>query len=399
MGVQITGPTGGFDVRSRTASDVRPVDPTAFHRDEARALLGRHGDAATRALLASGLDSITIAVDGQTFTWRLDGAGTLIVEPGDYGRARADLPREWFEDLVNDVRSTVALMIADIPVMARGSIVHLIAWEPVLRALIDGRPAYEPGQIDFTDRRGDPLDLDQSFDLRVDDGDDIRHFLAEAGFLHLRGVFTPEEMTRLASETDRWRARMTEADRRAWYAAVGDEKVCVRVTGLGAGEVDVPLAERLAPIADLVGAGHRFSGSDLLVKPVGVTAGISDLPWHKDCALGMHSYRCPTVVCGVSVTPSGDSNGALGVVAGSHRVNIPLFDLSDDVDLPVRYLSTQPGDVTVHLSCTLHCATPPQHAERRVAYNSFALDGDTAELDRKISATRTQAARSTYAPT
>jgi hypothetical protein len=387
-----------FDVRTRTAADVRPVDPVAFHRDQVPALLADNGEVAARAFRASGLDSIVVAVDGRPFTWALDGDGSLTVRAGDEGRARADLPRGWFEDIVDDVRSTVALMIADEPVMARGAITHLIAWEPVLRALVDGRPAYEPGLVSFAGRDGRPLDLDRSFTLD-DDPDDVRHFLAEAGFLHLRGVLDREEVARLDADVDRWRARMTADDRRAWYADAGGERVCVRVTGLAAAEVDVPLAERLAPISALTGDDRRFGGTDLLVKPVGVTAGISDLPWHKDCALGMHSYRCRTVVCGVSVTPSGDGNGALGVVAGSHRVNIPLFDLGDDVDLPLRYLSTEPGDVTVHLSCTLHCSTPPQRSERRVAYSSLVLTGDTQELDRKIRAVRDQAGRGTYAPT
>jgi hypothetical protein len=386
-----------FDVRTRTAADVRPVDPVAFHCDEVPRLLDANGEVATRAFRASGLDSIVIAVDGDAFTWTLDDGGALTVRPGDTGRARADLGRAWFEDLVNDVRSSVALMISGEPVMTRGAVVHLIAWEPVLRALVDARQAYEPGLVELTDRHGSPLDLDRTFSLD-DDRADLRHFLAEAGFLHLRGVLAADEVARLSAETDRWRARMTADDSRAWFAAVGDERVCVRVTGLREGEVDVPLAVRLAPVAALTGDGHRFVGTDLLVKPVGVTEGISDLPWHKDCALGMHSYRCRSVTCGLSVTASGDGNGALGVVAGSHRVNIPLFDLGDDVDLPVRYLATEPGDVTVHLSCTLHCATPPQHAERRVAYSSLALAGDTAELDRKIRAVRDQAGRDTYAP-
>jgi Phytanoyl-CoA dioxygenase (PhyH) len=386
-----------FDVRTRTAADVRPVDPVTFHRDEVPALLEANGGLAGRAFRASGLDSIVIAVGGEPFTWGLDGDGTLTVRPGDGGRARADLPGGWFEDIVNDVRSTVALMIAGDSVMSRGSIVHLIAWEPVLRALVDGRPAYEPGLVDFADRDGAPLDLDRSFSLD-DDAGDIRRFLGQAGFLHLRGVFDGDEVARLGAEIDRWRDRMSEDDTRAWYAEAAGRRVCVRVSDLRDGDVDVPLTERLAPVATLTGDGHRFKGTDLLVKPVGVTAGISDLPWHKDCALGMHSYRCRSVICGVSVTPSGRGNGALGVVAGSHRVNIPLFDLGHDVDLPVRYLATEPGDVTVHLSCTLHCSTPPQVSERRVSYTTFELPGDVAELDRTLRAVRDQAGRDTYAP-
>lgn len=386
-----------FDVRTRTIDDVRDVDVETFHMLEVPAHLEERGVVATRAFQVSGLDSITIAVDGTAHTWRLNPTGALEVIPGDHGRARADLTSAWFNDLVNDVRSTVALMIANEPVMARGHITHLIAWEPVLRALLDGRPAFESGLVDFVDRDGAPLDLTRSFTLD-DDPAELRHFLEQAGFLHVRGVFTPAEMDELSAEIDAWRTRISPDDERAWMATVDGEQICVRVSGVGH-EVEFPLGPRLAPIAAAAGAHRRHTGSDLLVKPVGVSEGISDLPWHKDCSLGMHSYKCASLTCGVSVTPSGADNGQLGVVAGSHRVNMPLMDLSDAMDLPVVYLSTERGDVTVHLSCTLHCSTPPQHTERRVTYSSFTLPGDTAELDDKIKAVRVQAARETFAPT
>jgi ectoine hydroxylase-related dioxygenase (phytanoyl-CoA dioxygenase family) len=105
------------------------------------------------------------------------------------------------------------------------------------------------------------------------------------------------------------------------------------------------------------------------------------------------------VIFGLSVTASGPDNGQLGVVAGSHRVNIDQFGLSDDIDLPQVFIATEPGDVTVHLSCTLHCSTPPVHSERRVAYSTFMMEGDTAALEERIRSVRDQAGRETFAPT
>lgn len=55
------------------------------------------------------------------------------------------------------------------------------------------------------------------------------------------------------------------------------------------------------------------------------------------------------------------------------------------------FLATEPGDVTVHVSCVLHCATPPQRSERRVTHSTFRLPGNTEDLDRKIKAVRDQA--------
>ncbi len=385
-----------FDWRTRTAADVSPVDFAGFHSRTVPELLERNGGLASRAFQASGLRSITLAQGDDAWTWDLDD-GALRVRSGDTGSgARADLDDEWFSDLVNDVRSTVALMISGEDVMARGGIIRLIAFEPVLRALLDARPAYEPGLVDFTDSDGAPLELGRTFRLD-DDPAEIRRFLSQAGFLHFSGVFSTAEMAELSAEIDRWRSTMTPEDDRAWYAAVGDEQVCVRVTNLSKGDIEFPHEQRLSPVAGILGAGQTYASTDLLVKPVGVTEGISDLPWHKDCSLGLHSYNCPSMTCGVSVTGSGPDNGQLGVLAGSHRVNLPLFDVADDVELPMLWLTTEPGDVTVHLSCTMHCATPPVHSERRVTYSALRFPGD-AELAARIKAVRDQAGRETYAP-
>ena len=61
-------------------------------------------------------------------------------------------------------------------------------------------------------------------------------------------------------------------------------------------------------------------------------------------------------------------------MAGSHRVLMPssLADPSRSY-LPVVPLPTEKGDLTVHLSCTLHEAQPPTAAERIVMYTGFGL--------------------------
>ncbi len=112
---------------------------------------------------------------------------------------------------------------------------------------------------------------------------------------------------------------------------------------------------------------------EALVKPLDVVEGISDLPWHKDCGLGRHSYDCCSMTVGISVTPADAGSGELGVLAGSHRSTIPPSGVHARVDLPKIPLPTEKGDVTVHLSCTAHMSRPPTRAERRVLYTGFAL--------------------------
>jgi hypothetical protein len=50
----------------------------------------------------------------------------------------------------------------------------------------------------------------------------------------------------------------------------------------------------------------------------------------------------------------------------------PAF-LRRDSELQPMDLPTKTGDVTVHLSCTMHMAQPPVTSERRVMYTGFRL--------------------------
>jgi hypothetical protein len=110
-----------------------------------------------------------------------------------------------------------------------------------------------------------------------------------------------------------------------------------------------------------------------LVKKIGVTEGISDVPWHKDCGPGMHSRRCCALTIGICLTPADRESGELGVIAGSHRANVQGGGVRRDLDLPRVALPADTGDVTVHCSCTLHMSRPPVSRERRVVYTSLAL--------------------------
>src|SRR6185503_7167440 len=98
-----------------------------------------------------------------------------------------------------------------------------------------------------------------------------------------------------------------------------------------------------------------------------------DVPWHKDCSLGMHSFRCCGLTVGISVTGADARSGQLRVVAGSHRALVQPAFVRREWDLPVIDLPTSTGDATVHCSCTLHMAQPPVDRERKVMYTGFGL--------------------------
>jgi hypothetical protein len=166
--------------------------------------------------------------------------------------------------------------------------------------------------------------------------------------------------------------------------------------------------ERFQRIGRIPGVGHLQSRKPglrvgALTKPIGVVKGISDVPWHKDCSLGRHSYECCTLTVGISVTGADARSGQLRVLPGSHRALIwPAPCVQPGLDLEPLDLPTHTGDVTVHLSCTLHMSQPPVEHSRKVLYTGFALrpaDPAAAERNRqRLSAVRSKTHTSVSQP-
>jgi hypothetical protein len=376
------------DVRTRTPDDVRAVDAAAFFDDELPPLIAERSGLAVPGARRLGLRPFAFHVGGRQWTLAFDGDG-FTVTPGDDAAAAAvaavRLDAEGLSDLVVDLRTPVAFLTAGDLDMVRGRLEDFVDWWVVFRSLLDGRPVHTAGAVDFRDGDGAPLDLVCGFAAH-DDPDAMAHFLAETGYLHLVGVFDTAEMQAISSDMDAASARYVPGDGRSWWARTqGGDSRLVRMQHF---QHESPATrallddERLRRLAALTDDGHRLGkpGSndnlvEALVKPIGVVEGISDVPWHKDCSLGSHSYRCCSLTVGVSVTGADAESGQLRVVAGWHRALIQPAFVRPDLDLPLIDLPTRTGDVTVHLSCTLHMSQPPISRERRVLYTDFSLPG------------------------
>jgi hypothetical protein len=376
------------DVRTRRAGDVR-----AIARDELLdALLpdavSVHGELAARGLAYQELPALGLEVDGRAVT--LGGAsGRLTLDHGvESAGVVAVMSADALSDLVQDKQSTMGLAMTSRVKIRTGNISDWISWEPVLRALLDGRKVHETGDITFADRHGRALDLHRTFTVD-DDPLIVSDFLHQTGFLHLRGVFTASEMAGLGADVDQWIGRATPDDGESWWATDEDGvEQAVRVLFFyDKSAVLRSLVDdaRFRWIGDLTGDGHRFSGgAEGLVKPLGIVRGLSDLPWHKDCGQGGHSYSCNGLTCGISVTGADRTSGALGVIPGSHRANTMAAGRDPRLDLRPLVLETATGDVTVHCSDTLHRAFPPVDRTRKVVYSGFRLPplpGDVERVD------------------
>lgn len=365
------------DVRTRSSADVRPLSRDELLDRVLPDAVGLHGDLAARGVAVLDLPPLGLDVDGRPVTL-VARNGTMALRPGtgDAGVVGVlDAPA--LANLVQDVQSPMGLAMSERVRITVGGLDDWLAWEPVLRALLDGRPVHEPGDVTFVDGEGGPLDLDHTF-TPTDDREEMRHFLEQAGFLHVRGVFQPAEMAALDREVAEWMARARPDDGESWWGTDADgEDHPVRILFFydkSALLRELVADDRFSWLAGLTGDGHRHEGgAEGLVKPLGIVRGLSDLPWHKDCGQGGHSFRCNSLTCGISVTGADRSSGALGVVPGSHRANTMSATRDRRLDLVPRLLETETGDITLHCSDTLHRAHPPVERPRTVVYTDFVL--------------------------
>jgi hypothetical protein len=369
-----------IDKRIRLVGSVEVMDAEHLYSDLG-ARLQDTGGLAARGVQLLDLPPLTFEVDG-TAAHLVVADRVLTLREGRAAEGPvialdATACSELFQDLV----STFGLVMPGRVEVLRPRGDQFVAWEPVLRAAIDGRAVYEPGSIGFHDRDGDDLDLRRSF--RIDEPrEDIGHFLAEAGYLHLEEVFTEAEMAAVSAELDVAMAEATQDDGASWWARTEDGWHPSRILGFNLKSPtlqDLLESDRFTRIGRLTDdamaqrSPREGDSAEGLLKKVGVIEGISDVSWHKDCSMGGHSRGCCGLTVGISITGAQQRNGELGVVAGSSRANVQPIDVRPDLDLPRIPLPTNTGDVTVHCSCTLHMSRPPIDLERRVAYTGFGL--------------------------
>jgi hypothetical protein len=368
------------DVRFRIdGQQPAPSDPAQFFEHDLPEALDAAAPTMQEALDLLRLVALTVLVDDDA--WTLRSNGRVAIERGTAREgepsATVCLTPEQVVDLATDQASFMGFFTWGTLDQRSGRLEQLLDWWLVLRGALDGRQIHLPGAVTFTGADGGPLDLHRSFSS-YDDPAAMRSFLEEAGFLHIRGVFEENEMGALARDMDLCAGAYAPDDGKSWWAktADGTQRLVRQYMFDQQSESAAALIEdeRFLRLAEITGDGHQSHKTcQALTKPIGIVSGISDVPWHKDCGLGRHSYDCSGMTVGISVTGAGETSGQLRVIAGSHRALVwPAFSRKG-TDLPEIDLPTETGDVTVHLSCTTHMSQPPVDRERRVIYSGFAL--------------------------
>jgi len=353
----------------------------AFHRRDLPALIEQHGHLAVDDL--RGVPPLSFSTGESTFTWTADGNGIEISE-GDTGTGTlVEITEDGFSDFVNELVTATGAVSTGRARPVRGTLASWQRWEPAIRAVIDGRPIYGPAAAErLVDQTGRRFELRQTF--TVDTPDDVlREYFTTMGYLHLRNVFTPDEIAALRAEVETARAATTVGDGFSWWSVTGDGRdVVTRINHVerfsnfvGAFSHD----ERLARFARLAGpdlrvCDDRLDGPMTFIKNAGVVKGNGDLAWHVDDGIGGHHVMCPLIQVGVQLDHANAANGQLLLLAGSHRYTKHWIAWGDEGDLPVVALDTEPGDLTLHYGDTMHSTPAPTapDAGRRVLYYKFA---------------------------
>jgi hypothetical protein len=341
------------------------IDFESFHREVLpRALAAGRGVLAAPAL--RGLGSLAFALpDGSAWTYRPAAGGVELAPGSDPADTVIALDADAFEGLVHDYESAPGLLYAGRVRCSRGDAMQLVLWEPALRALYQGRRVFDPDEVLF-DRDGRPLDTTYRF-AAGDDPDRMAHFLRTAGYLFVRELFSPDEVAELLSAAERLRREARPGDRLSWWArnAAGEEVLC-RVTR-GRSEPCLarlfgePRLARLVGLAEpgLVPRQGEGDGVTVIFKNAGVTEGLSDLPWHRDCGMGGHAVMCPVLVCSVYLTPADPETGELVFLPGSWQRSCGYLDARAEPPRAAHF-AARPGDVSVHYGDGMHAAPPPR---------------------------------------
>lgn len=381
-----------IDRRTRVRTSATLAGPSEIWEGVwARALVERSETAGDDAEFL-GLQPLTIRTDGLDWSLRVRG-GRLVTTPGRVEDLVVDLDLAALSELVQERKSAFGLAIAGRVTGDDRSVQAFCSWDPVLRSVLDARSLYRPGDVTLLGPDGGRLDLDQTF-APDGPGREAAQFLAEAGFVLLKDVFTEAEMAAIDAELIEAVEAARPDDGASWWATTrqGVHYPCRILDFVTKSEHLRALLDSPAflSIGRLLDDGHEpgdpfgehFSEvtAEGLVKRVDSVEGMACLPWHKDCERGGHALFCSGLTVGICLTPVDEAHGGLDVIAGSHRALIDRSQFDAGLDLPSVRLRAARGDVTVHSSCTIHRSTHPKELERRVVYTGFALPHRPGDL-------------------
>jgi hypothetical protein len=362
------------------AETIETIDFEQFHqRDLPELLAAGNGRLAAEA---RGRGSLAFRVDGHAYTYTRTPNDIEIAPGDDNADVVIELSRDHWSNVVRETMTAPGLLYGGKVKCLRGEAIKFVGWEPVLRAMYNGRPLWNPDDI-LLDLAGNRLDPAKTFQLD-DDREEMAHFFRTAGFLVVRNVFDTSEVQGFLEEAAVLETEAVKGDQLSWWGknADGDEVLC-RVNRAAAKPrlATIPRDPRMLSLVNLSDSDlvARERGSveeevSLIFKRPVMSEGLSDLPWHRDCGMGGHAQVCPIVIASVFLTEARPESGDLRVLPGSWKGSVPYVDANAPQAPRGIGIAAQPGDVSLHYGDTMHAAPTPEDCNR-TNYRISAVTG------------------------
>ncbi len=347
------------------------VDFVEFHQRMLPQLMTPTRCGAT-AEATAGLGSLALRLsDGTAFTYERTAVG-LAIRPGDATAGTIiEMDHESWQGLVEEVEAAAGLLYAGRVRCLRGNAMDFMAWESGLRALYNGRPPFDPARRSLIDRDGGALKLETIFSFTAERRT-MAHFLDTTGYLFVRGVFADDEVAAFRDEADELAREARPGDKLSWWGrdARGTDLLCRVTRGSSKPRLaTLPGDTRLQQLkalgdAQFVHKRGEGEGVTVIFKRPGMTEGLGDLPWHRDCGMGGHATMCPILVASIFLTAATPESGELAMLPGSHKTSFNAHDRRTDANHHAAHFRARAGDVSLHHSDTVHAAPPPTQAGR-----------------------------------
>ena len=345
---------------------MQQLDFVEYHRHTLPALL-----AEGRAALLKGkkLPVLGLSVSGQpiSFSYRCDNNGVEIIEGTREAELCVELSPEDWAGMVADIETVPGILYGDRLLQHSGDMMDFVRWEPGLRALYTGRPIYDAAGFELRQASGRALDPLTPFTLH-DDAQDMREFLDAAGYLLVKDVFSIRELASFRVAAKEMAAGAKEGDQQSWWGKnANGEAVLCRCLNAGSHGAFSALYDdaRMQQLASLLPPGMVHPKAEeqdaitVVYKSPGVTEGLADLPWHRDCGMGGHANMCPTYVLSIYLYDASPAQGPLQFLPGSHHYGFGFADATE-IDFPAAVtVPAQAGDITLHIGDVMHAAPPP----------------------------------------
>ena len=358
-----------------TDSGVLSPDAESFQRFHTEVLPGRiaGGTGALAHGYLAGKGALGVRTPAGSWTYVPVDGSVRLVEGEDSADVVVSVGLEAWLGLASDLDTAPGLLYTDRATVPFGDPLRFMGWEPGLRALFHGLPIFDPEDADLRDVDGSPLDPTRTFpfaQLKASAAD-AANFLRTAGYLCVSGVFGTDEVDVMLDDAEILADEARPGDMTSWWGRDGNgTEVLTRVLRAASRPslnalIDDQRVRQIVEIADEELVPSVDDGPEsvdrvtVLWKRPGMTDGLGDLPWHRDCGMGGHANRCPSTVLTICLTDGSAEAGELRFLPGSHRGAFPFVDgkateAPDGVGLPIG-----PGDVTLHYSDLMHASLPP----------------------------------------